>query len=217
MNVNIEKLLDECNLKERVYPGKRVVQKMPQPGDYKSHCVVYNWQNAERLRIEVRPGTSGRTLTPKDLKKYPVSFQAETYVDIGILDEDEDGEEETGKGKAGKGGSGGKKPKKKKASSLSSFANVAEGKLPNLGDIRKMVVMGKEIAKEAMATMLESFVKQIKKAKIAPIDLMADVGKMVTKYMPPSFMEAKGDTDNMKPYKYDREKNEPMFGGIAPS
>lgn len=216
MNVNIEKLLDECNLKEKIYPGKRVVQKMPQPGDFKSHCVVYNWQIPETLRIEVRPGTSGRILAPKDLKKYPVSFQAETYVDIGIVNEDDE-EEEGSKGKAGGKGGGGKKPKKKKKSSLSSFSSVAEGKLPNAGEIKKMVVMGKEIAQEAMATMLEALVAQIRKVKVAPIDLMADAGKLVTKYMPPSFMEAKGDVKDMKPYKYDREKNEPMFGGMAPS
>lgn len=81
---NIQEFLEECGLKEPLYPGKRVVKKLPQPGEYKSHCVVYDWRDPSKIRIEVKAGLSGRNLEPKELKKYPVSFQSPTFIEIEV-------------------------------------------------------------------------------------------------------------------------------------
>lgn len=84
MDVNIQELLERCGLDEPLYPGKRVVKKLPQPGEYKSHCVVYDWRDPEKVLIEVRAGLTGRDLPPKELAKYPVSFQSPTYIEIDV-------------------------------------------------------------------------------------------------------------------------------------
>lgn len=84
MHVNIQEFLDTCGLNEPLYPGKRVVKKLPQAGEHKSHCIVYDWRNPEKIRIEVKAGLSGRNLDPADLRKYPISFQSPTYIELEV-------------------------------------------------------------------------------------------------------------------------------------
>ncbi|MCB1555738.1 MAG: hypothetical protein KDJ15_00320 [Alphaproteobacteria bacterium] len=220
MNVNIQKLLEKTGLIEKLYPGKRVVRKLQQPGKFKSHCVVYDWHRSDLLRIEIKAGLTGKNLDPRELAQYPVSFQAATYMDIVTntsSPEDEDdteGETESGNGKSG---GGGKKPlKRKKRDSLNAFSRVTEGNIPSAGDITKMVVMGKDIAKAAMGAVLETLAAQIQQAKIAPTDLLARAGKFVTKVTPPAFIKPKEGEAYDAVYKYDRQKNEMMFGGMSP-
>ncbi len=82
MQVNLKEFLNETGLSEQMYPGKRVVKKLAQPGENKSHCVVYDWRAPETLRIDIKAGLSGKDLSRKDLGKYPISFQAPTYLEI---------------------------------------------------------------------------------------------------------------------------------------
>ena len=86
MEVNIQEFIKECGLDEPFYPGKRIVKKLPQPGEYKSHCVVYDWRDPKKIHIEVKAGLSGRDLPAKELKKYPVSFQSPTKIEIDVND-----------------------------------------------------------------------------------------------------------------------------------
>lgn len=213
MNVNIQNLLEKLGLKEKLYPGKKVVNKLQQPGENKSHAVVFDWHNSDTLRVDVRAGLSGKQLEPKELAKYPISFQAETYLEINTAEDEDEGEGETGKGKSG--GSKGQKKKKEERPSLSAFSSVVEGKIPSAGEITKMVVMGKNIAEAAIGAVLETLVAQIQHAKVAPTELLAHAGKFVTKITPPEFMTPKEGETYDKTYKYDREKNEPMFGAMS--
>lgn len=84
MDVNIQEFLEKCGLDEPLYPGKRVVKKLPQPGEYKSHCVVYDWRDPTKIRVEVKPGLSGRDLPPQDRKKYPPGLQAPTFIELDV-------------------------------------------------------------------------------------------------------------------------------------
>lgn len=84
MQVNIEEVLNKAGLDEPLYPGKKVVKKCRQSGEYKSHCIVYDWRNPDKIVIEVKAGLSGRDLPPEELKKYPVSFQAPTFFEIHV-------------------------------------------------------------------------------------------------------------------------------------
>ncbi len=219
MHINIKKFLKECGLEqERFYPGKRFVKKCVQFGEFKSHAIVYDWKNPDLIRIEVKAGLSGdhSNLLPKELAKYPVSLQAETFFEIDVnsgylshvSSEEEEGEEEGSKGKSGD--SKGQKKKKKSALSISSFSEAVIGLIPDAGEITKAVIMGMEIAQEAMAPVIDAFIKQAEKSKITASDLLSKAGKFITKYQPPAFMEAKGNED--APYKYDSEKNQSMFG-----
>jgi hypothetical protein len=224
MQVKLDKLLQETGLEEKFYPGKRVVKPCKQTGQYKSHCVVYDWRDPDSVVISVKAGLSGKTMPNEDLARYPICFQAPTFVEIDIDHDsqsqgaDDDDDEGDAKGKSGGGGKGNKPKKKTEAAlnnALQAFGDVVEGKIPGIGEIAKLVVMGKEIAKEAFAPVLEALVSQIQNLKISPTELLAKTGEMITKYTPPSFLAPKGDED--KVYKYDQEKNEPMFGGIRPS
>jgi len=229
MQVNIKEFIDQLGLEEPFYPGKRVVKLFPQPGEYKSHCVVYDWSKNDFIRIEIKAGLSGRDLTTDDLIRYPVSFQAPSYIEIDVKsgemrsvetyanDDNEDDDEESGSGSKGKSG-GGKRPAQKKKSfshSMLSFASAVEGALPEFGKITEMVIMGKKIAEDAYEAVLNKLSIQVEHAKISTSELMAAAGKLVTKFTPPAFLKPKGD--ETKVYKYNREKNEVMFsGGLTP-
>ena len=102
MKVNIRQFLDDAGIEDPLYPGKRLVQKCKQTGEFKSHCVVLDWRAPDRLHMEIKAGLSGKQLEPKDLKHYPVCFQSPTYIDIAVPndnkgqkdDEDDDEEDE---------------------------------------------------------------------------------------------------------------------------
>lgn len=84
IQTNIQELLDKAGLDEPLYPGKRAIKKCPQEGQFKSHCVVYDWRDPTRIRIEVKAGLTGRDLPPQELAKYPISFQAPTYIEVAV-------------------------------------------------------------------------------------------------------------------------------------
>lgn len=212
MYMNIQEFLTESGITESFYPGKRLVQPCKQLGEFKSHCVVLDWRSPERVRIEIKAGLSGRDLEPRKLKYYPVCFQSPTYVEIELVNDNKEDEGEEDKGSAsGKGSAGGKGLKKKSLSDLQNlaseaFGTVREGKIPAVGKIVEMVVMGKQIAAEAFGNVMEKLSQQIGHAKISATDLLAQAGKFVTTYTPPAFLKPKGTED--KVYKYDRLKNE---------
>ena len=206
MRVNVKEFLAEAGIEDAFYPGKRLVRPCRQPGEYKSHCVVFDWRNPDQIRIEVKAGLSGKELEPKQLKYYPVSFQTPTYVDIEVINDNEKEEKkeetEEGKGKAsGKGGGGGLKLK----SMASAFGSAIEGKIPEMGKIVDMMVMGTKIAAEAYGDVMGKLAKQIEHAKISGTALLAAASDLVTRYTPPSFMKPTGD--EQATYKYDRVKN----------
>lgn len=207
MKMNVKKFLDEVGVTEDFYPGKRLVHSCKQTGQFKSHCIVLDWRDPSKIRMEVKAGLSGRDLEPQKLKYYPVSFQAPTYVDVEVVNDNNDEDDtETGKGKAS---GGGKQPKKNlddlKSMASSAFGAVVQGIVPEAGKIVDMVVLGTQIAKESFGAVMSEFAKQIQNAKISTTELLAKAGDYVTKYTPPSFMEPKGD--EQASYQYDREKN----------
>ena len=209
MQVNVKEFLEQSGITEPFYPGKRLVHKCQQPGEYKSHCVVLDWRNPETIRIEVKAGISGRDLEPSKLKYYPVSFQTPTFVDIEIVNDNDDDEEEE-KGKSGKGGSGGKKPKANKLEDIKmlasdAFGSVVDAAAPEMGKIVEMVILGTQIAKEAYGQAMGQLAQGMAHMKISATDLLASAGKLITKVEPPSFMKPKGD--ETAKYSYSQEKN----------
>lgn len=222
MKVNIQELLQNAGLEdEAFYPGKRLVKRYVQHGEYKSHCAVFDWHDGKNLRVEIKAGMNGNTLDAKELRHYPVSFQAATYLDIKTVNDnaEETDEDEDGETSRGKSGGGGKKPAVNKENietevSLSAFSKLADGAVSLSGDIQKFVVMGREIAKEAYAQALDNLKTQLSQTKIMAMDLMKGVSDIIHKATPGGGLEARGD-ETIK-YKYDAEKTGPMFGGLTP-
>lgn len=210
MRIHLKEFLEESGIPpEEVYPGKRFVHACKQMGQFKSHCMVLDWRDPNKLRLEIKAGLSGRDLEPNKLKYYPVSFQTPTYVDVEIVNDNET-EGEEGKGSKGKSGGGGKKPAKKSLKDMQSLASTAfgeaiKGAIPEVGKIVEMVILGTEIAKDAYGAVMGKLAQQIEHAKISTTDLLAQAGDFVTKYTPPAFMEPNGD--EQAEYQYDREKN----------
>jgi len=209
MRMNVKEFLNQAEITESFYPGKRLVHACKQLGQFKSHCVVLDWRDPSKIRMEIKAGISGHNLEPSKLKYYPICFQAPTYVDIEVVNDNDDAEDEETEGKSGKSSGGGKQPSKKlddlKAMASDAFGQALEGQVPEMGRIIEMVVMGTQIAKDSFGAVMGKMAEQIQHAKISATDLLAQAGDFVTKYTPPSFMDAKGD--EKATYKYDREKN----------
>lgn len=210
MKVNVKEFLHESGITEPFYPGKRLIHACKQTGEFKSHCVVLDWRDPDKIRIEVKPGMSGKDLAPERLKYYPVSFQTPTYVEIEVVNDNEDEKGEGDSSARGSSSSGGGKAPKKSLSDMKSVAFQAFGdaikhSVPELGRIVDMVVMGVKIAQQAYGQVMGTLSQQIQHAKISATDLLAHAGDFVTKYTPPSFMKPTGDENAV--YKYDREKN----------
>jgi len=219
MQVNIQELVKETGLDEKLYPGKKLVKKYAQPGEYKSHCVTFDWRSSELLRVELKAGLTGRDMDLKDLKNYPVSYQAPTFLELITNDNDEENKEEDDEEETeGKGGSGGGKAPKKGLEdselSLSTFEQVTDGQVSEYGQIEKFVVMGKEIAQEAFAQAFENLKEQLHQTKVMAMDVMKGVSDIIQKVTPAAGLEAKGD-ESVK-YKYDSEKTAPLFGAMSP-
>ncbi|MCI5060818.1 MAG: hypothetical protein MRY79_07085 [Alphaproteobacteria bacterium] len=221
MQVNIQELVQETGLEEKLYPGRRLVKKYAQPGAYHSHSVVFDWRG-EKLRVDLKAGLSGRDLDLSELKKYPVSYQAPTYLEL-VTDADTEAhlseeEDEDGEARSGKSGGGGKKPATRKLDdpniNLSAFDKVTDGAIPDLADIEKFVVMGKELAQEAFAQAFENLKEQLHQTKVMAMDIMKGVSDIIQKATPGGGLEAKGN-ESVK-YKYDTEKNAPLFGAASP-
>lgn len=213
MQVNIKKFLDQAGIKDSFYPGKRLVVPCAQTGEYKSHCLVLDWRDPSKILLRVKPGMSGKDLEPAKIKKYPVSLQTPTYVEIEVIndnEDDEDSEEETSKGKSG-GSSKGQKTKKKEdglmASMNEAFGEALEGKIPELAKIVDMMIMGSQISAKAFGDVFNKLIKQISHLKISPTDLLAEAGQFLKKVKPPSFIEPKAGEQYDEDYKYNRELN----------
>ena len=86
-----------------------------------------------------------------------------------------------------------------------AFGSAIEGKVPELGKIVDMVVLGTKIAAEAYGNVMGKLAHGIAHAKVSTTDMLSQAGKFVTKYTPPSFMKPTGD--EQATYSYDREKN----------
>ena len=221
MQVNIQELVKETGLDEKIYPGKKLVKKYVQPGEFKSHCVAIDWRS-DVLRIELKAGLTGRTLDLSDLKNYPVSYQAPTFMeliandDLEAKNDEDEGDEEEDETK-GKSGGGGKKPGHKlddEELNLRAFEKVTDGSIPELAEIEKFVVMGKELAQEAFAQAFENFKEQLHQTKVMAMDIMKGVSDIIQKATPGGGLEAKGD-ENIN-YKYDTEKTAALFGSMSP-
>ncbi len=221
MKVSVKELIDQAGLDDPLYPGKKLMKKYPLPGEYKSHCIVFDWHDSKLLHVELKAGLTGRTLDLADLKKYPVSYQARTYLEIVTGNDNEsaqDDDEEDEDGTRGKSGGGGKKPARRledQTINLSAFGKAMDGHVPSLGELTKFVIMGKEIAKEAFAQAYENFKEQLHQTKVMAMDLMKGVSDIIVKATPGGGLEARGD-ETVK-YKYDAEKTAAMFGGLTPS
>ena len=55
MKVDIQEFINNADIREEIYPGKRLVKPCKQMGEFKNHCVVIDWRDPENIKIEIKP------------------------------------------------------------------------------------------------------------------------------------------------------------------
>jgi len=213
MQLNIKEFLKHADVQDSLYPGKRIVKPCTQIGEYKNHCVVIDWRDPDLIRIDIKPGLSGKQLAPEIIKQYPVNLQIPTYVKIKVINDNEkstdDDDEESEEKSKGKSGGGGKKPARKKLEDIeliaARFGDSVEGSIPTLGEIKEMMVMGIQLAQESFNNAFAELTNQMNHAKIAVTEILSKAADIVTKVTPPEYITPSGD--ETQKYDYDRERN----------
>jgi hypothetical protein len=214
MRLTINELLANLGLDGPFYWGKRLVRGFAQPGSFKSHSIVANWVDPHLIRVDLRAGLSGKTLDKKDLAQYPLQLQTETFFEFSTDEaEGEKGEKDSG-GKGRRGGGAARSFRRSSDKLSSPFEQAHSRAVAAHATLSRGVVMGMEIGKNALEGVFKQFCAQVAAAKVLASDLLAAAGKAVTRYTPPPFMSPRGD--EQKVYKYNRAKNETMFG-IVPT
>jgi len=85
MEMRLEEFLKEAGLDEGLQPGeiKYVRQRKPNPAN--CYTVVFDWKHdPDKIRIEVRPGLSGKMPEKSEMSRYALSLQAPTYIEIPV-------------------------------------------------------------------------------------------------------------------------------------
>lgn len=105
MQMSFEEFFDMVGLQEPLHPGEKKVIPVRSEKQGASYCIVYDWRSdLHKIRVEIKPGLTGRDLSPERMMEVPPSLKTPIFVEAEV--NFDDGKIETTKSKA---------PAKKKA------------------------------------------------------------------------------------------------------
>jgi len=85
MEMTAREFLAETGLKEPLAPGQMKVKKHPGKNPSTSYTMIYDWKtDPDKIRVELRPGLSGQMPDKKELSKYALWLQAETFWELDM-------------------------------------------------------------------------------------------------------------------------------------
>ena len=83
MELTAREFLEKAGLLEGLEPGEIKYKKHPAEKEGNSYTVVYDWKSdLNKIRVEVRPGLTGRLPLKKDIGKYAVWLQTENFIEF---------------------------------------------------------------------------------------------------------------------------------------
>lgn len=84
-DITAEEFLKKTGMEEPMAPGMIKYRYVTGAKEGGSYTIVYDWRSdLDKIRVEVRPGLTGK-MPPKDeLKKYAVWLQSQNYLELDL-------------------------------------------------------------------------------------------------------------------------------------
>ena len=85
--ISAEDFLKKTGMEEAMAPGMIKYRYIKGDKEGGSYTIVYDWRsNLEKIRVEVRPGLTGKMPPKEELKNYAVWLQSQNYLELDLKD-----------------------------------------------------------------------------------------------------------------------------------
>ena len=83
--ITAEDFLRQAGMEEPMAPGMIKYRYVTKDKDGGSYTVVYDWRsNPDKIRVEVRPGLSGKMPAKDEMKNYAVWLQTQNFIELDL-------------------------------------------------------------------------------------------------------------------------------------
>lgn len=84
--------LKKTGMEEPMAPGMIKYRYVKGDKEGGSYTIVYDWRsNLDKIRVEVRPGLTGRMPPKEELRNYAVWLQTQNYLELDLSETDTQG------------------------------------------------------------------------------------------------------------------------------
>ena len=88
MQITAEEFLKKAGMEGNLLPGQLKMKKHPGKNPSTSYTLVYDWKtDPHKIRINMLPGLSGKMPDKKELSKYALWLQSETFWELDLSDQ----------------------------------------------------------------------------------------------------------------------------------
>lgn len=85
--MNAEDFLKKTGMEEPMAPGMIKYRYVTGDKEGGSYTIVYDWRSdLNKIRVEVRPGLTGKMPPKEELKKYAVWLQTQNYLELDLME-----------------------------------------------------------------------------------------------------------------------------------
>ena len=85
--ITAEDFLKKTGMEEPMAPGMIKYRYITGNKEGGSYTVVYDWRsNLDKIRVEVRPGLSGKMPPKEELKNYAVWLQSQNFLELDLTE-----------------------------------------------------------------------------------------------------------------------------------
>lgn len=83
--ITAEDFLKKTGMEEPMAPGMIKYRYVTGNKEGGSYTIVYDWRsNPEKIRVEVRPGLTGKMPPKEELKNYAVWLQSQNFLELDL-------------------------------------------------------------------------------------------------------------------------------------
>ncbi len=85
--ITAQDFLKKTGMEEPMAPGMVKYRYVTGDKEGGSYTIVYDWRsNPEKIRVEVRPGLSGKVPAKDELKNYAVWLQTQNFLELDLAE-----------------------------------------------------------------------------------------------------------------------------------
>jgi hypothetical protein len=83
--ISAQDFLKKTGMEEPMVPGMIKYRYVKGDKDGGSYTIVYDWRsNPDKIRVEVRPGLTGKMPPKEELKNYAVWLQTQNFLELDL-------------------------------------------------------------------------------------------------------------------------------------